>query len=227
MPYHPCSSILDKSTWRFDAIACSEPNRALALETAGPPKALLKALVSALDQALDLSDVRMGREHAKDQWDDCRAVVQFYVGAQLFDWFFNARSGYRAHFRRHYSCGLAFNSQIIEALRRCLDARLPDAVPGWELNSDFESCGDGEIPKSFLIDSLTPDLSKVWFCTKQIQQGGKIEYLPMGVLGPRILMSRDDSWAAPCRDDHAAWLDVKGAFVGKTGLYQPKDQVVP
>ncbi len=47
----------------------------------------MKAVKDALDQALNRSDVRIGREHADEQWDDCRAVVQFGVGVQLFDWF--------------------------------------------------------------------------------------------------------------------------------------------
>jgi hypothetical protein len=29
--------------------------------------------------------------------------------------------------------------------------------------------GEAQIPKSFLIDSVTPDLSKVRFCTKRIR----------------------------------------------------------
>ncbi len=106
MPDHPCSRLPDKSSWRFDEIACSEPDRVPSLNGAEPPMALLKALKDALDQSLNHSDVRMGREHAKEQSDDCRAVVQFGVGVQLFDWFFNARTGYRAHFRGHYACGL-------------------------------------------------------------------------------------------------------------------------
>jgi hypothetical protein len=35
MPDHPCPSLPDKSSWRFDAIACSEPDRGLGLEVGG------------------------------------------------------------------------------------------------------------------------------------------------------------------------------------------------
>lgn len=222
MPDHSCTYLPNKSSWRFDDIACPEPHRASTLEAAGPPSALLKAIVSALDEALDRGDVRFGHEHAASQPDDCRAVVQFGVGAQLFDWFFNARTGYRAHFRGHYECGLGFNRQIIEALRLHLDARLPDVVFGRELNSVFADCGEAQIPKGFLMDSLTPGLSKVWFCTKRIQPDGAIEELPTGVVGPKILLDQGELWAAPCREDDSAWLDIKGAFLGKAGPYQPK-----
>jgi hypothetical protein len=226
VPDDPCSSLPDKSSWRFDAIASSEPDRGLALEMSGTPRALVKALGDALAQAVDRSDVRIGREHAKDQWEDCRAVVQFNVGAQLFDWFFNGRTGYRAHFRAHYACGLGFNSRIIEVLRRCLKARLGDIVRSRELNDEFQDCGGFQMRKDFLINSLEPDLSKVWFCTKRIRPDGGIEMLPTGVVGePRILLSGGDSWPAPYREGDAAWLDVKGAFLGQAGAYQVKDPI--
>ena len=186
---------------------------------------MIEALLSALEQALDIGEVRLGREHAASRWDDCRAVLQFGVGAQLFDWFFNARTRYRAHFRVRYEFGLKFNNQIIEALCLRLDATLPLCVPGRELNSEFEDCGKAQIPKSFVIASLVPDLSKVWFCTKRIQPSGEIERLPTGVVGPRILLDDEHSWAAPYRVDNDSWLDVKGAFLGCTGPYQPKDPI--
>jgi hypothetical protein len=49
-------------------------------------------------------NVRLGREHLDRDWNHVSAVVQFPVGTKLFDWFFNARTGYRAHFRVHYKC---------------------------------------------------------------------------------------------------------------------------
>lgn len=225
MPDYSCSYLPNESSWRFDAIASSEPDRASALKVAGPPRALIKALQSALEEALGIGEVRLGREHAASQWDDCRAVLQFGVGAQLFDWFFNARTGYRAHFRVCYECGLMFNNQIIETLRLHLDGSLPIFVPGRELNSEFEDCGEAQIPKGFLIASLASDLSKVWFCTKRIGPSGEIELLPTGVVGPRILLDGEHSWAAPYRADNSAWLDVKGAFLGNAAPYQPKDPI--
>jgi hypothetical protein len=80
---------------------------------------------------------------------------------------------------------LGFNYQIIGALRRCLNANLPDVVRGRELNGEFEDCGEAQIRKTFLIDSLTPDLAKVWFCTDRIRpDGGPVEkFLLIGVGG--------------------------------------------
>jgi len=223
MPQHSCSNLPDELSWRFDQISSSDPDRASALEIAGSPSALLDAIGSALDEALTTGDVRFGREQGASRPDDCRAVVQFRVGAHLFDWFFNARTGYRAHFRGQCESGMRFNSEIIAALRLRLDARLPDIVPGRQLNGRFEDCGQAQIPKTFVIASLTPDLSKVWFCTKLIESDGVIIDLLLGVVGPRILLDHDESWAAPYREDDGAWLDIKGAFLGKAGPYQPKN----
>src|ERR1700716_1759167 len=101
--------IADPSTWRLDEIAESDSNRANELEGAGPSDALVESLKNAFDDALDRKDgARFGREHLDEKWEHVRAVVQFPVGAKLFDWFFNARTGYRAHFRAHYKLGLRF-----------------------------------------------------------------------------------------------------------------------
>ncbi len=221
----PHSSLPDSSGWHFDEIASCEPDRAHLLEVAGPPGDLLREVTGALDAALASGDLRVGREHAAGHWDDCRAVLQFGVGARIFDWFFNGRTGYRAHFRQHHACGMGFNNQIIEALRHCLDAGLREVVPCRELDSEFKDCGGTEVPKSFLVQSLVMDLSKVWFCTNRLRPGGGTELLPMGIVGPRILLDGNVSWAAPYRGDETAWLDVKGAFLGDRGPYQPKDPV--
>jgi hypothetical protein len=223
MSKHSSSNLPDNITWRFERILESDPERAKALEKAASPSALIDAIVGALEQAIARDDVRWGREQKAGATDDYRAVVQFCVNAQLFDWFFNARTGYRAHFRLHWKCGLEFNKQIFEALRRCLDAKIPNSVIGRQLDGDFQDCGQVEIVKPFLMDSLVPGLSKVWFCTKLIGRDGGIQQLLAGVVGPKILLHGGEPWAAPYRVDEEAWLDIKGAFLGKHGPYQPKD----
>jgi len=116
-----------------------------------------------------------------------------------------------------------FNEQIIEAVCRCLDAKLPNVVIGRQLKGDFEDCGQVEIPKRFLMDSLVPHLSKIWFCGKLIGRDGGIQQLLSGVVGPEILLEDEEPRAAFYREDKEAWLDIKGAFLGKHCPYQPKD----
>lgn len=212
------------SSWRFDEIASSEPERARKLASAGSPERLLAALVETLNQAQYDVNLRFGREPAEKISDEYRVVIQFAVGTDVFDWFFNARSGYRAHFRAHYSVGIEFNMRFINIVRDRL-MRLPDAVPGRQLNSMFQDCGKTMIEKSFVLASLVPDLSKVWFCTKLIQARGGVQLLPTGLTGPKLLLEGGIRWAAPYREEESAWLDVKGAFLGKGAAYQPKDPV--
>jgi hypothetical protein len=223
----PFSYLPDEGSWRFDEIDRECHARAETLKAAGPPAALLKALEDALDRALEGSNLRIGREQKEDRPDDRRAVVQFHVGTELFDRFFNSRTGYRAHFRGHYKCGLRFQSQIIEGLRLRLDDILPGTICGRELSGHFEDCGPAQIPKSFLNTSLAQYryLPKVWFCTKRIRLDGGIEAIFPSVSGPKILLDEDDRWAAPYPEDDSAWLDIKGAFLGRSAPYQPKGPI--
>lgn len=119
---------------------------------------------------------------------------------------------------------MEFNGQILDAVRDRL-ARLPETIPGGDLDSQFEDRGEVLIPKSFVLTSLVSDLSKVWFCAKRIRTAGGTELLPTGVVGPPVLVDGDVRWAAPYRERESAWLEVKGAFIGESGLYQPKDPI--
>jgi hypothetical protein len=226
MSKHSSSDLPEGITWRFDRIRESGPERAEALEKAGSPSALMDAIVGALEQALVRDDLRWGREQKRDDApDDCRAVIQFPVNPQLFDWFFNARTGYRAHFRLDWKHGLMFNEQIIEAVRRCLEVKLPNVVTGRQLKGDFADSGQVEIPKRFLMDSLVPHLSKIWFCGKLIGRDGGIQGLGSGGVGPRILLEGEESWPTLYREDKDAWLDIKGAFLGRNGPYPATDPI--
>jgi hypothetical protein len=103
----------DRSTWRFDRISIEDPDRASALELLGTSEQLLDAVAAAFEHAVLNGRVRFGREHAEDARGGCRAVIQFHVRAALFDWFFNGRSGYRAHFWADPLDGIAFNDQMV------------------------------------------------------------------------------------------------------------------
>jgi hypothetical protein len=142
----------------------------------------------------------------------------------MFDWFCNARTGHLAQFRADWETGLAYNFAIIDALRQHVRALPGSTVTGRRLSASFEDRGATTATVSQLVDLLEPRLSKVWFCTRLIQDSGLVD-LPLDLTGPRILLEEDNSWFAPYRDDFDAWLDVKGAFLGAAGAYQPKDPV--
>ena len=204
----------DENDWCFDEIAASDAARAAALETAGTPNELVAALCDALEGGLERQHVRLGFEQAGQCIHDHRAVLQFAVGGRVFDWFFNARGGYRAHFRASSTRGLAFNDRLIDSLAGILAIRLTDPVECTELSARFEDLGRVSVPRSRILASLATlgSLPKIWFCTQRIQRDGGIEQLTSGVVGPKILLGSYDKWAAPVRDDGEAWLDIKGAF---------------
>src|SRR5215207_9372757 len=55
---------------------------------------LVEALKDALQRAIiQPHGMRLGREHLNTDWSHVRAVCQFPVGTNLFDWFLNARTG--------------------------------------------------------------------------------------------------------------------------------------
>jgi hypothetical protein len=213
----------EQHTWRFDEIMSIDQARANRLEKAGSPPDLVNAIKHALARALDCDDVRWGQEHAEKQSHDCRAVIQFHVGTELFDWFFNARTGYRAHFRSECTFGIDFNASMIDALRVCLQRQAPETIIGRHLLGQFDDGGPAVFTKGFLLESVVPDLSKIWCCSRLIGKRGGISDLLPGVAGPHILLEEGLPWAAPYRDEDAAWMEIKGAFLRASGPYQPKD----
>jgi hypothetical protein len=212
------SRLPNPSNWCFDDIAHCDPDRAATLEAAGPPSALLQALGRKLLKAISLRSARFARERCESQPKDHRAVIQFFIGERLFDWFFNARTGYRAHFRAHYLCGLRFNDRLITELRHVLDAALGDSVPGHEVDRAFDNLGEIQIAKSFLLTSLAPEWAKASYCSKRIPDA---QCLPLGI-GKKIQLGDGSQWQALCPSDADCWLQITGAFNGSDGLYQPK-----
>jgi hypothetical protein len=177
--------------------------------------------------ALTSGSVRLGWEQADNNPTDHRAVVQFPVGGKVFDTFFNGRAGYRAHFWVSPDDGLSFNDEIVELVNLKLSQRLPPKLPVCELVPGFQGVGMVEVSARLFLDSLTSErsLAKVWFCRKRIGHECVVEDLMVGLSGPRIRLSDGRTWAAPYAEDDDCWLDVKGAFLGRSGPYQPKDPV--
>lgn len=216
-------SLPNEINWSFADIALEDAECATSLEVAPAPERLLRALAERFDIALRAGDVRFGREHASRNPVDCRAVVQVHIGIELFNWLFNARSGYRAHFRDNHEEGIAFNNQIVDVVRwhpLITDSTL---FSGRDLSDKFEDCGVAQIPGSFIRSSLVPNLSKIWFCGKRMEKSGGITEALPSFSRRRITLADDHSWATIyAESEDAAWIDIKGAFLGADGPYQPK-----
>lgn len=213
----------DPTLWTFGEIAAREPARAALLEKAPDPDAIRAAVISRFEAALEGGQLRIGMEQSSSNPSDLRVVLQFPVGEGLYDQFFNANTGYRAQFRRDWRTGLAYNRSIVAGMRSKLALLLPAEVSGRCLSPKFEDCGALTVPREQICISLDPELSKVWFCGLLMTGDGRVVQLPSGATGPRLRLDEQNTWAALVRDEADAWLDVKGAFLGRDGLYQPKD----
>lgn len=127
--------------WQFIKIDASEHERAVALQAAGSPSKLVHHLTEELAAALSSLEVRFGREQDSKCPDNCRIVIQFRVPDDLFDWFLNARTGYRSHYRASAQRGMAFNDEIVGSLRALLAMRLPGTVMGRLLAKGLRDLG--------------------------------------------------------------------------------------
>jgi hypothetical protein len=118
---------------------------------------------------------------------------------------------------------IRFQHRVIDAVRQKCDQLLRPVLSGRDLSAQFEDCGSVEMPKTFLLASVVPRLSKVWMCSKRIRISGGVDELPMNVGAEPKILTDAAPWPSMYRDEVDAWLDVKGAFVGIGSPYQLKD----
>ena len=211
--------------WLFDRISSQDPARAACLQSAPPSADIDANCCAALRRAVEGGNVRIGFDQSSRDPRHVRPVVQFPVSQQLFDWFFNSHSGYRAQFRVDWAIGHRHNMLLVELLRMELED-LRHTMAARLLNASFEDIGPKRTSAREVVSSLDPHLSKVWFCKKLIGLDGVVTDLGVELSGPRLVFDEFESWAAPIAEEGHSWLDLKGAFLGDDGLYQLKDPVV-
>ncbi len=246
-------SSITETDWSFESIRAVNDARAARLDTCGSPDELVASLEDDLDRALDQDDVRTAVDSKDNAFIERRAIVQFQVSPELYDWFFNARTGYRARFWIGPEVGIAFNKQIAQVLGEVSDRRLPATVPVRKIEVNIESCsrqetdvGAMEIPRDELLASLAPDASKIWIGERLYsREGGAVteigfatlldaEQSPAKLCVPRWAETinpksgeKGEGLRAPYPTPENSWLDLKGGFLdteGKPGQIKPQDQ---
>lgn len=239
--------------WGFEEIRASDPDREARLEAAASPDSLIAALAAAVEQANCSGDIRIGLDSRDNQFIDCRAIIQFRVDPDLYDWFFNARTGYRAQFWISPDNGIEFNGKITKELADFLSRRLPQQVTTRRIATTYDGqsredkdLGAATVHREHIVRSLEPRASKIWICERLIQHdSGTIKDIGFVLLSeaalylPKLCIPR---WASaehpktkergeglrapyPCPD--YAWLDLKGGFVGRDGTViqvKPQDE---
>jgi hypothetical protein len=151
--------------WSFEAITKSDAARGLRLETAAQFDDILEQLSSALQSALSLGKLRCG----VDFFRGCpRAILQFLVTPELYDVFFNARTGYRAQFWIATGRGLTANCQCMDKLTAAL-TNLPERFSARKIvcriggaHREDEDIGECEVARQFFLNSFSSTFAKIW-----------------------------------------------------------------
>jgi hypothetical protein len=237
--------------WSFGNIRRVDWERAARLESAEPPDDLVRTLAQALDETVGREEFRIAVDSRDNTFIERRTIVQFQISPTLYDWFFNARTGYRSRFWIDPKIGLAFNRDIAETLTKVLTRRLPATVTARRImvvprneSRNERDIGTIEIARDEIVRSLAPDASKMWICERLYSQdGGQITDIGFAVLSdaersraklcvPRWAEARNpktgekgEGLRAPRPGREESWLDLKGGFLDSAGnSYQIKPQ---
>jgi hypothetical protein len=233
------------SEWSFQEILGDCEERAVHLERADSAALLVERLVDTAKEAIRTHKVRIGIDSKKNQWLANRATIQFHVSAKLFDWFFNARTGYRAQFWLGAEIGEEFNTLLVRKLRDVIIDQLPSRISARKIlvfateHSREEKDGGGcETDPNFIKESLHPRFSKIWLCERLIQLDGSdprnLSVLISATRMPKLRIARwqdainpvtgecGEGLRAPLPEESEAWLDLKGGFVENGLISQVK-----
>lgn len=213
------------SQWSFAKIRDADAVRAAHLEDASDFEQILSSIVRELAHSLALGKFFVGVDYFKDRGNQ-RVTLQFNVTPKLYDVFFNARSGYRAHYWVSPEYGQEANAKVLQTLWMAMSASLPNQVEARviEVKEEFKRVdvdrGSMTIAHSLMQASLTHVAGKVWVCERQME----------GIEGPLKDIPVSDGLAlsvvgwkkahAPLPDSQSTFLDLKGGFVSGE---QPKD----
>jgi cation transport regulator ChaC len=198
------------------------------------------ALASAVGDAVDSGNIRLAVDSLRNEFAERRSIVQFRVSPDLYDWFYSARTGYRAQFWKSAAGGIVFNGKIVAAIAEILRRRLPAFLsvraiklldPGTHEEID---AGELQVTRAQFLNSFQPDASKIWICERRYSNSrvqpddiGTIELREAAKTG-RLIVPRwehenpetgqmAEGLLAPYPTPDNSWLDMKGGFVSADG----------
>ena len=214
--------------WSFDELAKADLLRSKRLEGAPVFEKIIAQLQDALSEALTHEHYRCGTDSFQGHR---RAILQFRVSQELYDSFYNSRSGYRAQFWISPSRGQAANLECLEAMSHVIRTVFPERFDARDIQTTDEpyvgrqdiDVGSREISLSFLTEFLAHPAAKIWICERRITgHEGLLQAIPFFV-GKRLSVTRWKTAIASYPSPEWTWLDLKGGFVGGP---QPKDSSV-
>lgn len=225
---------IDPNRWNFDEIRGIDPERAEKLENAGSPDDLIFHLEECLRKSVENCQLRLAVDSIGNEFTECRSIVQFRVSPELYDWFFNARTGYRAQFWINPDDGRAFNEQLTQALRDVLALQLTSTVVTARLIElvnkkprKERDIGERRISVDRFIASLSQTDAKIWICERLYSHEASItDIRSILIASPPSAIPVIDRWRdvaleaglrAPYPNQEHSWLDLKGGFIGPDG----------
>lgn len=240
----------NENDWSFASIRNHDADRADRLEGAGSADELLDALVHSARSSLEKGSIRFGVDGRGNDFGEPRAIVQFQVEPGVYDWFFNARTGYRAQYWKAPEDGQRFNNACVSALVETLPGNPQETaiVRRIEVVIDGDSreehdTGQSDISPELFFRSLNSGESKLWICERRMgKDGHDPEHIGLPTLvasarGPKLAVPRwqfaqnpktgeiGEGLRAPYPLAEHAWLDLKGAFLKRDGTAdQQKNQ---
>jgi len=217
-----------RSEWCFPEICDADAARAAYLEDAPGFEEILSSIAVELARSLARGQFFFGVDHCGEDKGNQRVMFQFKVPPQLYDTFFNARTGYRAHYWASAECGQEANRKVLQMLWTVMSTSLPEQVEARMIHveeglvrTDIDT-GCVTLPSSLVQASFTHVAAKVWICERQMQDvEGPLKVIPVHEGLPLSVVG----WKAhaPLPDCQSTLLDLKGGFVnGK----QSKDPLV-
>lgn len=233
------------SDWDYSAIQKENGPRVALLENAGSGEDLIELLEMQLATGFE-KDIRYGVDF---DGANPRVTIQFPVDPRIYDWFYNGRTGYRAHFWASSELGETYNRRLLVGFRSILEKRVAEGgVFGRKIAVRIDGAsreetdeGSFQIAGALIDRSLDLKMSKVWLCERLIQTDGKQpcdlqpfylaeRYLPKLIIPkwtdaiyPKTGCTTSEGLRAPYSDEQGkSWLDIKGGFVGPRHVYQLK-----
>ena len=230
------------SDWGFQAIHQVNSTRADRLKNAGTPDQLMETLKEELQKARQNGNFRVGVDSRGNQFEENRVIIQFKVKPKTYDWFFNARTGYRAQFWISPENGMDFNKNLVTNLRDTFLENLPPSIPAMKIEfkeynglREDHNAGEKIVEYDWIRESLESQITKIWICERLIQQdrasivSRDLSPLIATPQAPKLEIPRwkfesEEGLLAPYLDSDYSWLDIKGAFIRLNG---DLDQIKP
>jgi hypothetical protein len=231
------------TAWGFEKICDCDPSRSARLEACDGPGVLINALAQAIAKS-KRRDLRVGVDSKAKKFKQFRTIIQFKIRPELYDWFFNARTGYRAQYWTSVENGLRFNNRLLSRLQGILAKRLSEELPVRKIEVSFQEgtrcerdLGKTLFKRSELLRSLTPSISKIWIGEHLIgNRSGPLENILLPTISaaarspaelsiPRWKKAKNpktgevgEGLRAPLPAAEYSWLDLKGGFVAPGGI---------